>query len=213
MKAKKILITLGVMMLLLAVAWPVLACEFSFNYRSIEAPLGVTGSIGVRVLKDHHDCSLECMDGYQFEWDKVQILGQSDWEEVSYNLFEKWFEMVLSERGEGYFMIWKDCEQEGYDEKILSVSVGEGGEEWQTAVNEGYPYPFEGDMERAAGPYELSGHAVVVGGKTLLFPETFDIPSILLDNQNPIVVYYTSGEQPTATLVTGEDVYLRFDQP
>ena len=34
------------------------ACDFSFNYEQITAPVGTVGEIGVRVQKTHNNCTM-----------------------------------------------------------------------------------------------------------------------------------------------------------
>jgi len=208
---QKTAITLGMFVLVVVFSMPVLACEFSFNYRSIEAPLGVTGSIGVRVMKDHHDCSMDGME-YEFAWENVQVLNETPWEEIEYNLFEKWFEVVLSETGEGYFLIWKDCTQEGYDDKRLPITVGEGGEEWHDAMHSGYPYHADLALEVVSDTYEITENTLLVGSEEILLPEIFEIPQSLLAGKEPIVVYFTRNTHSHAVLVVGENVFFRFDR-
>ena len=110
---------IGVLALTLSAA----ACQFSFNYSEITAPLGTVGEIGVRVQKDHNNCTLTSMDDYQFAWEDIQVLGQTAWAEIGPNLYEKWFQVSLSEVGDGYLMISKDCTKEGYEEAVLPIAV------------------------------------------------------------------------------------------
>ncbi len=202
---------IAAIVLIIMFSTPVFACEFSFNYRSIEAPLGVTGSIGIRVMKDHHDCSMDGME-YDFGWENVQVLNTSPWEEIEYNLFEKWFEIVLSEKGEGYFLISKDCTQEGYDEKRLPINVIEGGDEWNAARQFEYPYETSLALEAVSGSYEIVGNTVFVEDEKVLLPESFTIPPSLLENKEPIVVFFTRDANSHAVLIAGENVFLRFDR-
>lgn len=111
------------------VSFPALACEFSFNYDRIEAPIGTVGEIGVRVEKTHRRCTMDDSLDYQFDWEGIQILGETDWEEIGPQLYEKWFQVSLSSIGEGFLKISKDCSKEGYEEAVLSITVTEGDED------------------------------------------------------------------------------------
>jgi hypothetical protein len=108
---------------------PALACEFTFNYDRIEAPIGTVGEIGVRVEKTHLRCTMDGSLDYQFDWEGIQILGETDWEEIGPQLYEKWFQVSLSSIGEGFLKISKDCSKEGYEEAVLPITVTKGDEE------------------------------------------------------------------------------------
>ena len=84
---------------------PALACEFSFNYERIEAPVGTEGEIGVRVEKTHNRCTMPDTLDYQFDWEHIQVLGETDWEETKTGVYEKWFLVSLSSPGEGFLKI------------------------------------------------------------------------------------------------------------
>jgi hypothetical protein len=109
--------------LLLIFSGSSLACEFAFNYNEIEAPLGIVGEVAVRVHKEHNNCTLSSMDEYYFEKENIQILEETEWKEIEKNVYEKRFKVLLSEKGEGYLLIWKDCSKEGYEEKKLPINV------------------------------------------------------------------------------------------
>ncbi|GAH27161.1 unnamed protein product [marine sediment metagenome] len=66
---------------------------------------------------------------YQFDWEGIQILGETDWEEIGPQLYEKWFQVSLSSIGEGFLKISKDCSKEGYEEAVLPITVTKGYEE------------------------------------------------------------------------------------
>lgn len=111
------------------VSFPALACEFTFNYDRIEAPIGTVGEIGVRVEKTHPRCTMDDSLDYQFDWEGIQILGETDWEEIGPQLYEKWFQVSLSSIGEGFLKISKDCSKEGYEEAVLPITVTKGDED------------------------------------------------------------------------------------
>ena len=60
---------------------------------------------------------------YQFDWERIQILGETDWKEISPQLYEKWFQVSLSSIGDGFLKISKDCSREGYEEATLPIRV------------------------------------------------------------------------------------------
>jgi len=107
----------------------VLACEFTFNYDYIEAPVGTVGEIGIRVEKTHKKCTLDDPLDYQFDWEGIQILGETDWERIEPQLYEKWFKVSLHSVGEGFLKISKDCSKEGYSEKVLPIKVTKADED------------------------------------------------------------------------------------
>jgi len=107
---------------------PALACEFSFNYDRIEAPVGTEGEIGVRVEKTHNRCTMSDPLDYLFNWERIEILGETDWEEISAGVYEKWFLVSLSSPGEGFLKISKTCSKEGYEEALLPIMVTQGDE-------------------------------------------------------------------------------------
>ena len=49
-----ITITFCLIILIFSSTTAILACEFYFNHQEINAPLGTTGTIAVRVLKEHN---------------------------------------------------------------------------------------------------------------------------------------------------------------
>jgi len=106
-----------------------LACEFTFSYDYIEAPVGTVGEIGIRVEKTHKKCTLDDPLDYQFEWEGIEILGETDWEQIGPQLYEKWFKVSLSSVGERFLKISKDCSKEGYSEKVLPIKVTKADED------------------------------------------------------------------------------------
>jgi len=111
------------------VSLPTLACEFTFNYDRIEAPIGTGGEIGVRVEKTHKRCTMDDPLDYQFDWEGLEILGETGWEKIGPELYEKWFQVSLSSIGEGFLKISKDCSKEGYTEAVLPITVTKGDED------------------------------------------------------------------------------------
>jgi len=198
----------------LAVTLSTAACQFSFSFERIEAPLGTVGEIGVRVQKEHNNCTLPSMDDYQFDWGNIQILGETAWEEIGPSLYEKWFRVSLSQIGEGYLTISKDCTKEGYEEATLSVTVLEPMAEgaWREAYEGVYPFadPTAGVVESAIG------EAVFVEGTLLIGQLAVELP------YNPVGfdgglgrvrVFYMGASEGTVIplLMVSETFFLRFD--
>ena len=125
MKKRLTVTLLAATITVLAITLSAAACQFSFNYTEITAPLGTVGEIGVRVQKDHNNCTLPSMDDYQFAWENIQVLGETAWEGIGPDLYERWFQVSLSEIGDGYLMISKDCTKEGYEEAKVTRSYKE----------------------------------------------------------------------------------------
>ena len=190
------------------------ACDFDFNYDSIEAPLGTEGKIGVQVVKTHTRCTMPDELGYDFDWDHIQVLGETQWEEVERNVYEKWFRVSLSSPGEGYLRISSECSKEGYNEKVLPITVIAGSPDgsWQAAMNGTYPFS-DGNMGELAvvfGQLDFDGDAILVDG------ERFDVPHIPSDfasYSGAVQVYYQSKDGTrNPVLVVGESIFIRFDQ-
>ncbi len=207
MKASFVYITACLVILLASV--PGQACDFFFNYPQVDGALGVTGSIAIRVLKHHVDCSLIGMEGYELDCENVEVIQETEWVEVENNLFEKWIRIVLSEIGEGYFVISKDCSTEGYDEKRLPIIVRAGGGIWETAFYEGYPYETNLNILSVGGPYELMDNSLVIENRSFSLPT---IPKSLLEYDNDIVLYYTQASgSDKVLLIVGDTIFCRFD--
>ncbi|MBN1859071.1 hypothetical protein JW848_07700 [Candidatus Bipolaricaulota bacterium] len=198
----------------LSMALSAAACEFSFSYSVIEAPLGTVGEIGVRVQKEHNNCTLPSMDDYRFDWENIQILGETAWEEINANLYEKWFQVSLSQIGEGYLKISKDCTKEGYEEAVLAIRVldpPEGGV-WQLA-NEGIYPSTDPDAET---PESIVGDGIVVDGTLMIERFAIELPlnSLGLDGDlGRVRVFYTETSEGDAIplLIVSETSFLRFD--
>ena len=190
------------------------ACQFSFSFERIEAPLGTVGEIGVRVQKEHNNCTLPSMDDYRFDWGNIQVLGETAWEEIGASLYEKWFLVSVSQVGEGYLTISKDCTKEGYEEATLPVIVLEPTEEgtWREAYEGVYPFadPTAGIVESAIG------EAVFVEGTLLIGQRAIELPldPIGLDGElGQVRVFYMGTSEDTAVplLMVSETFFLRFD--
>lgn len=211
---KKTVAALAAALGLLAMTATVTACEFSFNYSEIAAPLSTVGEIGVRVQKDHNNCTLPSMDDYQFMWENIQVLGETAWEEIGSNLYEKWFEVSLSEIGDGYLKISKDCTKEGYEEAGLPITILAPGTEglWQDARAGGYPL----DTPEASAVETVFGSAVYADGILALDGVTIELtlaPGILDDSIGEAQAFFirSDGGEAIPLLLVSEHFFLRFD--
>ncbi len=98
-------------------------CDFVFSYKSITAPVGTWGEVGIRVYKTHANCTLPSPYAYDIATAGVQILEETPWREVQPNVIEKWVILSLAEVGDGFLKISKTCTKEGYEEGILPIRV------------------------------------------------------------------------------------------
>ena len=194
------------------VSLPSLACEFTFNYERIEAPIGTVGEIGVRVERTHRNCSMDDSLDYQFDWKRIQILGETDWEEIGPQLHEKWFQVSLSSIGEGFFKISRDCSKEGYEEAVLPITVKKEEGVWQLALKGEYPYELQPQIEiekTFAQPF-LNNDVLKVGKVEVKLPF---LPQELVEYEEEIELYYYTFEGKTLPLlVVSSDFFYRFDQ-
>ncbi len=100
------------------------SCIMTFEPSYISGNLGDLKVFKITIVKEHGaKCTLDSMDDYHFEFENAQVTGYTDWEQVSYDTYEKYFQISLSETGNGSVKIWKDCSKEGYDEKVLKISI------------------------------------------------------------------------------------------
>lgn len=187
------------------------ACTFTFSYASISAPIGTVGEIGIRVQKTHARCTLSSMDEYVIDGDGIQILGETPWEDLGGDLYEKWVKISLAEEGDGFLRISKTCTKEGYEEAILPITVlspGEGAA-WEAAWNGEYPFEGADGVSSVIDRVAVDGNALSVGGLTLALPDGATLPSALPET---IRVFYANAEdQPVALLLVGEGLFVRFD--
>lgn len=205
--------TLLVLVGLLLGSLVAVACDFTFNYDEITAPVGTVGEIGVRVQKTHNNCTMADPFDYQFAWENLQILGETPWEEVGPQLYEKWFKVSLSALGEGFLKISKTCSKEGYEEAVLPITVAEGAADgpFLQAFSGTYPFELETDLsvETVIGAVHLAGELLTIGDLQVLLPM---IPIGLEDYLGEARLYYTSGgEQTEPLLLVSEGFLYRFD--
>ena len=205
--------TLLVFVGLLLGAFAVSACDFTFNYDEITAPVGTVGEIGVRVQKTHNNCTMADPFDYQFAWENLQILGETPWEEVGPQLYEKWFKVSLSAPREGFLKISKTCSKEGYEEAVLPITVTEGAADgpFLQALSGTYPFELTADLSvnTVVGAVHLAGELLTIGDLQVLLPT---IPIGLEDYLGEACLYYTSGgERTEPLLLVSEDFLYRFD--
>jgi len=191
-----------------------LACEFTFNYDRIEAPIGTVGEIGVRVEKTHKKCTMDDPLDYQFDWERIQILGETDWEQIGPQLYEKWFQVSLGSVGEGFLKISKDCSKEGYDEAVLPIIVTKGEEDgvWQRALRGEYPYEFQSKIEvkKIFDKPFFKKDILKIGKIEIKLPF---IPKELADYEGEVgLYYYISKGRAVPLLIVSNDFFFRFDQ-
>jgi len=192
-----------------------LACDFFFNYEEITAPIGTVGEIGVQVQKTHNDCTMTDPDplDYQFAWENLQILGETPWEEISPQLYEKWFKVSLSALGAGFLKISKTCSKEGYEEAVLPVTVTAGEEDgvWSEAVCGAYPFADETGMtaEVIKGAIWLHDVVLNVADRSVVLPM---VPEGLVDYQGEAYVYTAQTERESSVLLlVSNEFFYRFD--
>ncbi|MEW5826513.1 MAG: hypothetical protein AB1778_06730 [Candidatus Bipolaricaulota bacterium] len=204
-------VTLAAMLGLVAVG--ALGCDFLFSYESIAAPLGASGEIGVRVVKDHNNCSLPDPYDYDITVSGVQILAQTPWTEVQRNVIETWLMISLAEEGEGYVMVSKTCSKEGYEEARMPVTILPATDDgaWAQAWGGTYPFsvPSTGDVLHRVGAPAYSDGVLTVGGHTLTLS---DVPSGLEQESSPVVVFYlVDGDAMSPLLIVGPSWFWRYD--
>ncbi|MCF8002054.1 MAG: hypothetical protein K9K76_09380 [Halanaerobiales bacterium] len=208
---KKLLMVLVIVLLVFPVSTE--ACEFIFNFDRIEAPLGKMGEIRVRVYKTHNNCTLNGMEEYYFETSNVQTLEETEWKEIEKNVYEKWFKVLLSEKGEGYLLIWKDCTKEGYEEKSLPINVIEGNEDVALAVEGKYPYQIEKDSEirHIEGYLEMKDDRLSVNDLILELPDTAAAVMQALEEIKVKSHIFYEAENKRVLLIANDDSYYYFD--
>ena len=207
--ALTISVILVAVLTLSVVGW---ACDFFFNYEEITAPIGTVGQMVVQVQKTHSQCVMDGLD-YHFEYSDLQVLEETEWEQLGPDLYEKWFKVSLSALGEGFLKISKTCTKDGYEEAVLPVTVTAGEEDgvWSVAMSGAYPFTDEIGMtaEMTTGAIWLHDGVLSVADRSVVLPT---VPEGLVDYQGEAYVYtaQTEGESAVLLLVSDEFFY-RFD--
>ncbi len=127
-----------------------LSCNMSFEPSSISGKLGNLEVFEVTVIKDHNKCTLDSMDDYHFEFENLQVTGYTDWEQINFNTYKRYFQVSPSETGIGEVKIWKDCTKEGYEETILKITIAENPELFSSFLDG----KFEVESDLSGGNYE-----------------------------------------------------------
>jgi len=189
------------------------ACDFSFNYDQITAPVGTLGEIGVRVQKTHKNCTMEDPLDYQFAWENIQIIGETQWEEIDPLLYEKWFNVSLSVPGKGFLKISKTCSKEGYEDAVLPITVTRGAEDglFMQALAGSYPFTplAELTVESAIGVIQLDEGLLTVNDVSMSLPLSL---SAVEGYEGETRVYYAvdkAGIEPL--LLVSDGFFYRFD--
>ena len=188
------------------------ACNFYFSYDSIAASIGTVGEIGIRVEKTHKKCTLTSMDEYVIEGVGIQILGETAWENVGSNLYEKWIQVSLSETGDGFVKISKDCSKEGYQEAVLPITglPGDSDEDvWTLAWSGSYPFETPEVVNSVVGQPIFGGSTLTIGDVTVGVPEGIGIPESLPASVRLYTTVLDGGIAPV--LLLGDGIFLRFD--
>ncbi|MEA1883947.1 MAG: hypothetical protein U9N62_05430 [Thermotogota bacterium] len=112
-----------IVLLMIALAGIALGCDFKLEAESTQVNTGDTFYVRVTVIKDHNKCTLTSMDDYKFDAEKLELLGITEWQEISSNTFQTWIKVQAIDAGEGLLKIWKNCSKEGYDEEVLPFEI------------------------------------------------------------------------------------------
>lgn len=190
-----------------------LGCDFVFSYKSITAPLGTWGEVGIRVYKTHRICTLPDPYAYDLPASGVQILKETPWQEIQPGVLEKWVVISLAEVGDGYLKISKTCTKEGYEEGVLPIRVvaptPEGA--WSQAWEGTYPFELPPGYTWSAVFGEASVHDGVLSleGMDFTLPS---LPSSLREQSILLRVFYVVQEgKPFPILIVGEGIFWRYD--
>jgi len=188
-----------------------LGCNFYFSYASVEAPLGTVGEIGIRVEKTHNNCVLTSMDLYEIEGSGLQILGETEWTEISNGLYEKWVQVSLTSVGSGELKISKFCTKEGYQEAVLPVSVLTSTDDglWTAAMAGTFPLELEIQAASVVGAPSVDDATLTIEGKSFDIPDGVALPETLPDD---VRLYYGAVDgRDVLLLLVGDGLFLRFD--
>ena len=208
---KRVYVAFAALSLLVLFAVSASACDFYYNYESILAPIGTSGDIGIRVQKTHAKCTLSSMDDYVIDGEGIQILGETAWEDLGGGLYEKWVQVSLSQEGDGFLRISKDCTKEGYQEEVLPIASLAPDEDavWTIAWEGEYPFESPEDVGSVLGVVTVGDGLLEVAGQTLALPEGTVLPDGLPESVR--VFYAEISGQPVALLLVGDGLFVRFD--
>jgi hypothetical protein len=188
------------------------ACTYTFSYDSVSAPIGTVGDIGIHVQKTHNNCTLSSMDEYAIEGQGIQILGETGWEYLGSNVYEKWVQVSLSEMGDGTLKISKTCTKEGYEEKLLPITSLPAEQEdglWAAAWAGAYPFDAPGDVASVLGAPVVQDGRLMVDGVAVTLPPSVTVPEVLPATVR-LFTTVSSGET-VAILLVGAGLFFRLD--
>ncbi len=112
-----------IVLLMIALTGVALSCDFILEAESTQVSKGDEFYVRVTVIKDHNTCVLTSMDDYKFDADNLDLLGMTQWQEISRNTFQVWVKVQALDAGNGFLKIWKNCSKEGYGEEVLSFEI------------------------------------------------------------------------------------------
>jgi len=112
-----------IVLLMMALTGVALSCDFILEAESTQVSKGDEFYVRVTVIKDHNNCVLTSMDDYKFDADNLDLLGMTQWQEISRNTFQAWVKVQALDAGNGLLKIWKNCSKEGYGEEVLSFEI------------------------------------------------------------------------------------------
>ena len=186
------------------------ACNFSFEPTSVNGNLGDTAIIRVVVVKTHKNCSLSSMDEYHLEYDGVQLLGETAWKQLNSTTYEKYLKVSLAEVGNGSVKIWKKCTKEGYEEKVMKVTVASETELIRGLSENvlGFDTKLEYttlNLEKIIFDSDITLASVKILGKEIPLDE-----KVTLKSGEYILVYEDAAKGIIA--IVGKDSLYRFDQ-
>ncbi|AKI96662.1 hypothetical protein [Kosmotoga pacifica] len=197
------------LLLALLVSTFALSCVFNFEPEVLSGNVGDIVIVRVDVEKTHRRCTLDSMDDYHFEFENVQVLGETPWNQVDEYNYQKWFKLCLSEAGEGFVKIWKNCTKEGYDEAILPITISENVEVLEK-IREGivpFDTPLNVENPMVESFYQSEEKTI---DKITLKDIEFELPiEIHLSEGDVYVLYSKDYMYPIA--VAGRDFFYRFD--
>lgn len=113
-----------IFILLMAIAAIGLSCNFTIEAESQTVAKGDEFYIRVTVVQDHGaKCVLPSEDEYQFDSENLELLGMTEWEEVARYTLQTWLKVQATDEGDGWVKIWKNCQKQGYEEKVINFNI------------------------------------------------------------------------------------------
>ncbi len=199
---------------LLMVFWG-FACDFHFEPSVYTGKLGDTFVLTVTVVKTHRNCVIT-MEDYDFEFDKVQVIGITPWNEVSSGRYERKFLLSLSAIGEGFVKISKNCSKAGYEEEIMKVKILENPDLIKKVLNKEIPFETKltvkkEDLLLKELFYESKDKKEITLDKLQIDNIIFKLPfKITLPTNEKIYVLFTK-DYKYPILIASKEVFYRYD--